>query len=552
MRHRVPKHCCCLPALLLAIFPAAAIAVSPESIQQGKMLFEHQWPSTNPAMGSDGLGPLFNANSCVACHHQGGIGGGGDSRFNAISLGIETVEVTSRGSIRMQRDDVAALFGKFYGGFVLPDNTVNTTAPVHHHGGTPQFSVMRSNLRQLATGLQTREGGPLDAGEVRSVLSQPILFSTNVDADLGTGQAVVRARVFQRNTTPLFGAGLIDAIPAAVIQDQAKLQRRYPEISGRASILQDGTVGRFGWRANVNRLVSFVDQACTNEMGLETKRREQVTDPTMPFYRNPGTDIDDRQIRSMADFISVLPPPEREMPRDEHDRASARRGESVFTKIGCAACHVPNLGPANGLYSDLLLHDMGKGLYDLDAAEPYVLSQKVVTERRKPENRSRSIAISNYYGSPTALDDYIVDSPIPYQIRLTAPRGSYKTSDFISKQKFTDSEIATARQVEAVRQSALTKFDLPSRSSGSYGKSKVSESVKSRLSKSRKNTSLSITDLASKSESVNEFSRRPAPSIGAGRSKSNEHWELGIRRKLSPSETSQEWRTPPLWGLRDS
>ncbi|MGI9470839.1 MAG: di-heme oxidoredictase family protein, partial [Rubripirellula sp.] len=103
-----------------------------------------------------------------------------------------------------------------------------------------------------------------------------------------------------------------------------------------------------------------------------------------------------------------------------------------------------------------------------------------------------------------------------------------------------------------VRQSALTKFDLPSRSSGSYGKSKVSESVKSRLSKSRKNTSLSITDLASKSESVNEFSRRPAASSGAGRSKSNEHWELGIRRKLSPSETSQEWRTPPLWGLRDS
>ena len=110
----LPVHSTVAPSLALGLSvflatltPCATLAVSPVEVQQGKLLFEREWPTTNPMLGSDGLGPLFNANSCVACHHQGGVGGGGDSRFNAVSLGIESVEFKSSSSIRLQRSDAA-------------------------------------------------------------------------------------------------------------------------------------------------------------------------------------------------------------------------------------------------------------------------------------------------------------------------------------------------------------------------------------------------------------------------------------------------------------
>ena len=57
--------------------------VTPEQIELGQKLFEHKWTTNDPlAGGGDGLGPVFNARSCVECHNQGGVGGGGGSKFN--------------------------------------------------------------------------------------------------------------------------------------------------------------------------------------------------------------------------------------------------------------------------------------------------------------------------------------------------------------------------------------------------------------------------------------------------------------------------------------
>ena len=64
-----------IAAVTLLLFPIRTYAVSPISLEQGKELFEREWQSRNPLLGNDGLGPLFNANSCVACHNQGGTGG---------------------------------------------------------------------------------------------------------------------------------------------------------------------------------------------------------------------------------------------------------------------------------------------------------------------------------------------------------------------------------------------------------------------------------------------------------------------------------------------
>jgi len=58
-------------------------AVGEGTVQAGQVLFLHEWTPRDPlAVGGDGLGPVFNATSCVACHNQGGVGGGGGVKHN--------------------------------------------------------------------------------------------------------------------------------------------------------------------------------------------------------------------------------------------------------------------------------------------------------------------------------------------------------------------------------------------------------------------------------------------------------------------------------------
>ncbi|MEM6693029.1 MAG: di-heme oxidoredictase family protein, partial [Planctomycetota bacterium] len=68
-------------------------AVGPDLITTGRHLFEQTWKHGNPTFGSDGLGPLFNGISCATCHNQGGIGGAGESKFNAQTIGIEHLKI---------------------------------------------------------------------------------------------------------------------------------------------------------------------------------------------------------------------------------------------------------------------------------------------------------------------------------------------------------------------------------------------------------------------------------------------------------------------------
>src|SRR5262249_3072572 len=54
--------------------------------QAGLVLFEHEWTPGDSWAAGDGLGPVFNERSCVACHSQGGVGGGGDARHNVAAF----------------------------------------------------------------------------------------------------------------------------------------------------------------------------------------------------------------------------------------------------------------------------------------------------------------------------------------------------------------------------------------------------------------------------------------------------------------------------------
>ena len=191
--------------------------------------------------------------------------------------------------------------------------------------------------------------------------------------------------VARRMSIPLFGAGLIEAIPdETLLALEDPFDRDRDGISGRAAIIVDVAtnqrrVGRFGWKAQVATLLTFSGDAYTNEMGItndlfphepyggisEARMREcdRVKDPE----DIPDPRTGKRAIDNFEAFMKFLAPLSRGPITEE-----ARLGEQVFSALGCASCHVPALttgasaSPALHrktvlLYSDLLLHDIGTG-----------------------------------------------------------------------------------------------------------------------------------------------------------------------------------------------
>jgi CxxC motif-containing protein (DUF1111 family) len=167
------------------------------------------------------------------------------------------------------------------------------------------------------------------------------------------GKHVFEAQAAKRPTPPIFGFGLLDAIPDATI-----LAHEHRS-GGRAHRLEDGRVGRFGRKARVASLLEFNGQPLP-----------PGTDPTA------DPDLSDGDLQLAHDFVRFLAPPPPKQPESRQEARAMRRGHGLFHKIGCATCHTPSMrtGPnpiealdrkVVHLYSDLLLHDMGPDLADI-------------------------------------------------------------------------------------------------------------------------------------------------------------------------------------------
>jgi CxxC motif-containing protein (DUF1111 family) len=216
---------------------------------------------------------------------------------------------------------------------------------------------------------------PLDA------LGGSLLQSAAIDPEAQEIVPSVANVIAKRNSTPLFGLGLIEAIPdAAILQNAARPQpdgiRGIPaEVDNVAA--GGKRIGRFGWKAQLATLLDFAGDAYLNEMGVTSRvfphenapngnaallaRFDLVADPEDTV--DPATGKGD--IDLAADYMRLLAPPARLAVT-----ANGRTGEFLFAQIGCASCHTPSMMTgANAiaaldrktvqLYSDLLLHDMG-------------------------------------------------------------------------------------------------------------------------------------------------------------------------------------------------
>jgi CxxC motif-containing protein (DUF1111 family) len=351
-----------------------------EALERGKELFTHDWKTGDPlSHAGDGLGPVYNAQSCAACHRQRGIGGGGTNETN-VSLVSVFIGEEFRGSIRGIRPDpvpLAEARKKVVAGergreveieipsadelaIIHPSLRTQASFPLHRFGVGPEFAKWNESIFPKAE-TETEEFGRRDSNR-RRVKSFGSIKVTLIES--------------KRNAPALFGAGFIDAIPEKVFEEvaaeQAKAASDAPKssefgvlpIRGRVARLKDGRVGRFGWKASVASLREFTLQAASSELGLEVPGFARAAPPWKSDYKAPGIDLTSEQIDTLAHFVASLPRPV-ERPADSSEQASAiERGRQLFTSVGCAACHRPKLGDVDGIYSDLLLHNMGHSLSD--------------------------------------------------------------------------------------------------------------------------------------------------------------------------------------------
>lgn len=167
----------------------------------------------------------------------------------------------------------------------------------------------------------------------------------------------------ERNTTALFGAGVIDDIPAAVIEAAAKsTHENFPRVKGRVHRMADGKIGRFGWKAQKATLREFTLSACANELGLDVPGHAQSVAAYDKKEKAHGHDMNARQADALVAYVKSLPAPVQKQPKDKKASGLIDEGKKLFTDVGCATCHKQDMGDAKGIFSDLLLHDLGEGL----------------------------------------------------------------------------------------------------------------------------------------------------------------------------------------------
>lgn len=187
-----------------------------------------------------------------------------------------------------------------------------------------------------------------------------ILHKLNVDPSV-RNEPQAGVNVFEHRQTPhVFGLGLIEDIPEATIIAQAdEADANSDGISGRAHVLTDLRLGRFGWKANVPNVDEFVRDALSNELGVSVPVQSGLT---FGFTSDADTAADPEisvsDIEDLALFLKLMSAP----PRSSTDPAAEATGEAVFSSVGCHKCHTPQLTSQNNgavnLYSDLLLHDV--------------------------------------------------------------------------------------------------------------------------------------------------------------------------------------------------
>ncbi|MCC7547164.1 MAG: c-type cytochrome [Burkholderiales bacterium] len=335
-----------------------------QAFQRGRRHFDKTWGAVTSLDFEWGLGPTFNATSCLECHVGGGRGRAPENGSQPLLSLLVRLSVPGEGPHGGPNPDhayggqfqTAGLAGPF------PDFAYHT-APV-----PPEASLYIDWDEQLVA--------YADGEQVR--LREPRLRIENLAFGALPEGAMFSLRIAQ----PLHGLGLLEAVADDTLHRIAALQKTQG-LNGRVNVVRDDvndrmSVGRFGWKANQPSLRQQIAMASLEDMGLTSRLyRAQNCPPvqTLCAAQTPGndpelvaTDWDELELWSRALAVPA--------PRDTGD-ARVQRGARLFEEAKCALCHVPQMRTAESFpplpqlanrvirpYTDLLLHDMGEGLAD--------------------------------------------------------------------------------------------------------------------------------------------------------------------------------------------
>jgi CxxC motif-containing protein (DUF1111 family) len=299
----------------------------------------------------DGLGPRFNLDSCGGCHAQPTTGG------TSPKVNPQVAMATKDGGKNVVPS------------FIRANGPVREARFVRNRDGSADGGVhalfVTTGMKGAPAGCNIRQ--PDFAGEL------------------------ARNNVIFRIPTPVFGLGLVELVSDATLEASmtanSALKRTFG-ITGRFNRSgNDGSIARFGWKAQNKSLMIFSGEAYNVEMGItnELFPNERQNDPigNCAFVADPDSPIpaESQELGSpLADYASDatlftafmrLSAP----PAPGPQNASTSRGRQVFTTIGCAACHTVSFNTGNAAltgqsnvtispFSDFALHDMGDGLAD--------------------------------------------------------------------------------------------------------------------------------------------------------------------------------------------
>ncbi len=320
---------------------------------------------TNLALASVAR-PGYTASACFSCHH---LDGKGQPAGDTIKLFPDGSHPAGMGATLLK------LFA------ASDDKSKETPDPIY---GTVLDQQATSGAPEVKASVTWQDVPGKFADGTPYTLRKPVLALSNLrDGALGAA-----TRVSMRIPRPVFGLGLLEAIPAQSILANADPNDANKDgVSGRPNLFTDPatgaqTLGRFGWKAATTSVREAAALALVNDIG--------ITSPLFPKHacgplqtnclsavddsKPQVTDTDLDHIQSYMRGLSVPP-------RRNYDDPAAIEGRGLFAAVGCAKCHVPNFVTSSTYaipemrsidiqpFTDLLLHDMGSGLADDIAVE---------------------------------------------------------------------------------------------------------------------------------------------------------------------------------------
>ncbi len=321
----------------------------------GNAFFNSPWVVAPATAGArDGLGPLFNARSCDACHNNDGRGRPPEAE------GERPISLVIQFATPVPGDNNEPGADPRYGSNLNPFGI----------GGVPAEGTVRITHREVR--------GQFVDGETYTLMAPDYAFE-----ELAYGELAKNHQFSPRTAPSVFGMGLLEAVPEAAI-----LERSDPGdtdgdgISGRPNRVWDHlrksvVIGRLGWKANQPDIAHQTAGAFSSEIGMSTSLRPdqnctEVQKECLAAPTGGSPEISDEIFDHIIDYQRMLGVPARR----NLDSEQVKRGARLFMQAGCESCHRATFRtqdtPATPWlsrqtfhpFTDLLLHDMGPGLAD--------------------------------------------------------------------------------------------------------------------------------------------------------------------------------------------